>query len=94
MEANFYFVNEFLSLGTNAPPPLVFERAFIKPCDLSQKLANHVIIHPGTRWKRKRWTREKWIELGRWLLGQQLQIVISADQMLKKLALRMNYILR
>jgi ADP-heptose:LPS heptosyltransferase len=68
VEANFQLVNEFLPLGVSEPPPLVFERARTKPCDLGVKLADYIVIHPGTRWQRKRWPLEKWVEAARGLL--------------------------
>jgi heptosyltransferase-3 len=77
VEANFQLVNEFLPLGVSEPPPLVFERARTKPCDLGVKLADYIVIHPGTRWQRKRWSLEKWIEAGRGLLKLAPQLVIS-----------------
>jgi heptosyltransferase III len=77
VEANFHLVNEFLPLGVSEPPPLVFERARTKPCDLGVKLTDYIVIHPGTRWQRKRWPLEKWIETGRELLKLAAQLVIS-----------------
>jgi heptosyltransferase-3 len=77
VEANFHLVSEFLPLGVNEPPPLVFDRALTKPCDLEKKLAGYVVIHPGTRWQRKRWPSEKWIQCGRELLKLAPQLVIS-----------------
>ena len=77
VEANFHLVNEFLPLGVSEPPPLVFERARTKPCDLGVKLADYIVIHPGTRWQRKRWPLGKWVETGRELLKRVPQLVIS-----------------
>jgi len=77
VEANFHLVNEFLPLGVSEPPPLVFERARAKPCDLGVKLADYIVIHSGTRWQRKRWPLGKWIEAGRELLKLAPQLVIS-----------------
>jgi heptosyltransferase-3 len=77
VEANFHLVDEFLPLGVREPPPLVFDRAQAKPCDLGVQLANYVVVHPGTRWKRKRWPLEKWIETGKYLTRQGMQIVVS-----------------
>jgi heptosyltransferase-3 len=75
--ANFNFVKEFLPPGAGEPPPLVFERSRAKPCDLGVKLADYIVIHPGTRWRRKRWPQEKWVEAARELLKLAPQLVIS-----------------
>jgi heptosyltransferase-3 len=77
VEVNFRLVNEFLPLGGNEPPPLAFDRARIQPCDLGMKLTDYVVIHPGTRWQRKRWPLEKWVQTGRELLKSVPQLVIS-----------------
>lgn len=37
----------------------------------------HVVMHPGTRWERKRWPVEKWAQLGRHLAAMGRRIVIS-----------------
>ncbi|MBI3881379.1 MAG: glycosyltransferase family 9 protein [Verrucomicrobia bacterium] len=76
-EAGFRLVNEFLPLGVSEPPPLVFDRARTAPCDLGVKLNDYAVIHPGTRWQRKRWPLEKWIAAGRELLQLTPQLVIS-----------------
>lgn len=70
-------MNEFLPLGVKEPPPLVFDHARTDPCDLGMKLTDYVLIHPSTRWQRKRWPVEKWIETGRELLRRIPQLVIS-----------------
>ena len=76
--ANFHLVNEFLPLGVSEPPPLVFDRARTTLCDLGTKqLGNYIVIHPGTRWWRKRWPLEKWIQCGRGLLKLAPQLIIS-----------------
>ena len=77
VEANFQLVNEFLPLGVSEPPPLVFERARTRPCDLGMKLTDYIVIHPGTRWQRKRWPLEKWVQCGRELLKLAPQLVVS-----------------
>jgi lipopolysaccharide heptosyltransferase III len=77
VEANFNFVKEFLPLGAGEPPPLGFEREFAAPSELQKKLHGYIVIHPGTRWRRKRWPQEKWVEAGRELLKLAPQLVIS-----------------
>lgn len=77
VEANFNFVKEFLPLGVGEPPPLLFEREFAAQSALQKNLHDYIVIHPGTRWRRKRWPQEKWIEAGRELLKLAPQVVIS-----------------
>jgi heptosyltransferase-3 len=77
VEANFHLVNEFLPLGVSEPPPLVFECARTQSCDLGVKLTDYIVIHPGTRWQRKRWPLGKWVQCGRELLKLAPQLVIS-----------------
>ena len=75
VEANFNFVNEFLPLNASEPPPLVFDRAAAKPCGLSGKFAEYIVIHPAARWQRKRWPLEKWVQCGRELLKSSPLII-------------------
>ncbi len=77
VEVGFDLVNEFLPLRQSEPPPLVFERSRTAPCDLGLILSDYAVIHPGTRWQRKRWPTEKWIQIGRELLQHVPQLVIS-----------------
>jgi heptosyltransferase-3 len=77
VEANFHLVNKFLPLSVGEPPPLAFDRARTKSCDLGVKLADYIVIHPGTRWQRKRWPQEKWIECGSELLKHAPQLIVS-----------------
>jgi heptosyltransferase-3 len=92
VEANFNFVKEFLPLGTDEPPPLAFERARIQSCALGVKLADYIVIHPGTRWRRKRWPLEKWIEAGRELLKLASQLVISTGPDAEEIQLADNLV--
>jgi heptosyltransferase-3 len=92
VEANFNFVKEFLPLGTGEPPPLVFERARTQPSDLGVKLADYIVIHHGTRWRRKRWPQEKWIEAGRELLKLAPQLVISTGPDAEEIQLADNLV--
>jgi heptosyltransferase-3 len=44
---------------------------------LGVKLTDYIVIHPGTRWQRKRWPLGKWVQCGRELLKLAPQLVIS-----------------
>ena len=78
VEANFNFVKEFLPLGVGEPPPLLFEREFAAQSALQKNLHDYIVIHPGTRWRRKRWPQEKWIEAGRELSSSRRKSTSSA----------------
>jgi heptosyltransferase-3 len=76
VEKDFFTVNQFLPLGTGIPP-LSFARDRAKVPALGQWPSQYAVIHPGSRWKRKRWPSQKWIALGQHLLTRLPQIVLS-----------------
>ena len=57
---------------------MVFSRERTQDWPPAAAFPNYAVIHPGTRWRRKRWPKEKWIELGRHLLGRLPALIISA----------------
>lgn len=77
VEKDFYTVNELLPLPTPIPR-LAFDRSATRPWGPAQNLTHFALIHPATRWKRKRWPVEHWISLGKWLLQRIPFLVISA----------------
>lgn len=77
VEKDFALVNEVLPLG-QAVPPLTFSRERMKSWAPAESLREYVVLHPGTRWARKRWPVEQWIELGRWLQSRKVELVISS----------------
>lgn len=77
VEKDYFTVNEFLPLPKEVPP-MVFERSRTERWQPAERLASFAVIHPGTRWVRKRWPVEKWVELGQWLLGRVPHLIISA----------------
>ena len=76
VEKDFFTVNDCLPLAPEIPP-LVFDRSRTAPSQIQSKLSGYAVFHPGTRWQRKRWPQEKWIELGHQLLERHPQLVIS-----------------
>jgi heptosyltransferase-3 len=76
VEKDFYTVNDFLPLGATIPP-LAFARERTEPWPPGGAVQDFAVMHPGTRWVRKRWELAKWIELGRCLLTQMPHLVIS-----------------
>ena len=77
VEKDYFTVNDCLPLPSKIPP-LVFDRSRTAPSEIQSRLSSYAVLHPGTRWQRKRWPQEKWIELGHQLLERLPQLVISA----------------
>jgi heptosyltransferase III len=76
VEKDFALAAECLSLGGDIPP-LCFERAHAIEPECLRGVGDYVVFHPGTRWVKKRWPREHWIELGRRLLERTKFIFVS-----------------
>jgi heptosyltransferase-3 len=86
VEKDFFTVSGRLALGDRVPPlTFVCERAEVP--GLGQQPGQFAVFHPGTRWQRKRWPVEKWVQLGRFLLERLPQIVISVGSDEKEVAL-------
>jgi len=75
VEKDFYTTQDALSL-MEPIPPLIFEQAATEPSNLVSD-PDFVILHPSTRWKRKKWPLEQWVTLGKKLLSQTHRLVIS-----------------
>ena len=77
VEKDFFTVNDCLPLASEIPP-LMFDRRRTVASEIQPKLSSsYAVLHPSTRWVRKRWPEEKWIELGHQLLERLPQLVIS-----------------
>lgn len=77
VEKDFYTVHDALAL--NAPvPPLAFVREATTPWGPAEEFKDFVVLHPASRWLRNRWSVEKWITVGRWLLERVPHLIISA----------------
>ncbi len=77
VEKDFFTVSDFLPIGVT-PPPLVFDHSRTRKWDQLEGNAPFALLHPGTRWKRKRWLHPRWVEVGRFLLDRVPRIVISS----------------
>ena len=77
VEKDFHAVNDFLAIGS-APPPMRFDLALTQSWAPVAGQSHYAVLHPGTRWKRKRWPMDRWVEVGRWLMGKGLRVVVSA----------------
>ena len=76
-EKDFLTVADALPLKGEVPP-MIFARHLARAWPPAGGLSNYAVIHPGTRWRRKRWPKDKWIELGRHLLDRFSKVIISA----------------
>ncbi len=86
VEKDFYTVNDALPLRGEVPA-LSFARERTVPWELAKKLSIYAVIHPGTRWKRKRWPKERWVDLCHNLLARVPQVVISTGPDAEEIAL-------
>ncbi len=77
VEKDFLTVADCLPLPTEIPP-LCFEEGKTTEPESIRALHDFAVIHPGSRWIKKRWPMEHWIELGHNLLKQTKVIVISS----------------
>jgi heptosyltransferase III len=87
VEKDHALVSDFLPLSGEIPP-LCFERARSEEPEFLRSLSDFVVLHPGTRWVKKRWPKEHWLELGNRLLERTQHLVVSCgpDAAERKLA--------
>ncbi len=77
VEKDYNLVAECLPLGGDIPH-LNFERSREDKPGFVADLTDFVVIHPGTRWIKKRWLKEYWLDLGSRLLQRTRHIIISS----------------
>ena len=77
VEKDFYTVNDCLPIGVE-PGPLIFDESRTQGSPIEDKVSDFAVIHAGTRWRRKRWSEEKWQQIARHLLTRVPRIVVSA----------------
>ena len=76
VEKDYQLTSELISLNGDIPNLSFGEVATAMPsamCDLN----DYVIIHPGSRWKKKRWPLKHWLKLGENLLQTSNNLVVS-----------------
>ncbi len=76
VEKDFFTVRDFLSIG-NSPPPMIFDPSRTARWDGVEAGTSFAVLHPGTRWRRKRWSNDRWLQVGRFLLDRVHRLVIS-----------------
>ncbi len=77
VEKDYGTVSEFLPLPA-AIPPLVFARERTVPWRPAAPLDPFVVLHPGTRWVRKQWPTDRWIQVAQTLASFGFQVIVSA----------------
>lgn len=76
VEKDYRLVSEFLPLPEEIPP-LVFEPP--AGCDpLVVPGRPYVVLHPVSRWKRKAWTCERWVSVGKALMAKGFDCIVSS----------------
>ncbi len=76
VEKDFHTVSDVFPLGAEIPP-LNFDTTRMTPWPPATGLNRFALLHPGTRWQRKRWPIERWIETANQLLQKVDHLVIS-----------------
>ncbi len=74
VEKDYFTVQAALPLA-GPIPPLIFEKQLTEPSEVANE--DFIVIHPGTRWPRKEWPTEYWVDLGKQLMKETKQLVIS-----------------
>lgn len=78
VQADFLNVKDFIDLPQQEPGPLIFEKSCTSRPPISLVPGKPLVVfHPVTRWQRKRWTDAHWISLGKALIAQNYQLIIS-----------------
>ena len=78
VEKDYRLVHEALGLPLDIPP-LAFSPEHRQRVDLPDAgpLDDYVVIHPATRWERKKWPEDRWITLGHHLLTRTKKLVLT-----------------
>ena len=77
MQRDYTVVADVLPLPAEIPP-LSFDPEAMQPWAAAEKMENFAVIHAGTRWERKSWPEDRWIEAGRALLERVSHVVLSS----------------
>jgi len=79
VEKDYITTSDCLPAPLTGPPPrLCFDRDRAKPWPATDMFDDFAVVHPGTRWRIKRWPSERWVTLCTRLLERLHGIVISA----------------
>lgn len=76
VEKDFHTVGDFISLPSEIPP-LTFVKDRTQGWPPGDGLDRFVVMHPATRWARKAWPVERWIEAARAIVARGFKVVVS-----------------
>lgn len=76
VQRDFMTVGDILPLPAEIPP-FRFDPGAMRPWKPAESLGEFAVIHAGTRWERKSWPEERWIEAGRAMLERVPNVVLS-----------------
>lgn len=77
--SDFLGIKDIIPLKDALPGPLVYHKEKTVMPDLPLSASKKwIVLHPGTRWKRKQWQEARWVEIGRQFCSMGFQVVISA----------------
>lgn len=76
VEKDYQLTSELISLNGDIPNLSFSESASAMPSAM-RDLNDYVIIHPGSRWKKKRWPLKHWLKLGENLLQTSNNLIVS-----------------
>lgn len=77
VQRDYRAVKDILPLPEEIPA-LRFDPAAMVPWEPVAGPGDFAIIHAGTRWAKKAWPEERWVETGRALLARVPRVIISA----------------
>ncbi len=77
VEKDYFTVHDALPLPS-VVPPIAFARERTEDWAPAAGWRDFVVLHPGTRWQRKRWPLERWVAVARGLAETFPRLVISA----------------
>jgi heptosyltransferase-3 len=85
VEKDFQTVHHALPLRKPIPP-LQFQTQVAPPASFSLNQP-YAVLHPATRWQRKRWDEDRWREVARFLAGRGLRLIFSTGPDPEEIAL-------
>lgn len=78
VELDYRPVQEALEMGSEIPPLQFDETRADLGYVLAHGLKDYLVLHPATRWRRKEWPRERWVELAGALAAEGQRLVLSS----------------
>lgn len=76
VEKDYHLVDELVPVPSRTPP-LRFDRDQAVTPRSIQPAGEFIVFHPATRWQRKQWAEDRWIELGQKLARKDRPVIVS-----------------